>query len=279
MGRYILIGIFVGFSMFSFAENNENLKEVVDIVLFHEGERVVKTRKEFSKYGIRNFLLLDYNKKMNKNYELRTLTKKQAQEISLYLIKEYRIDEIKSFNLQLLLFDTFFNAGYGNASKITQKAINLYYEEMGKSVHVDGIFGSNTIKILNNLKDEDRFYKDFLEVRLESYKGYSSWKTYGKGWEKRIMSYSKIRDEKTHEENVNDVINSLKEMNDDENLEKIQIINENEKNFIVKSIQKKDMTLKDIALITETLYHVYLEIILKDHKESKMKLKNVLTAS
>ncbi len=265
--------------MFSFAENNENLKEVVDIVLFHEGERVVKTRKEFSKYGIRNFLLLDYNKKMNKNYELRTLTKKQAQEISLYLIKEYRIDEIKSFNLQLLLFDTFFNAGYGNASKITQKAINLYYEEMGKSVHVDGIFGSNTIKILNNLKDEDRFYKDFLEVRLESYKGYSSWKTYGKGWEKRIMSYSKIRDEKTHEENVNDVINSLKEMNDDENLEKIQIINENEKNFIVKSIQKKDMTLKDIALITETLYHVYLEIILKDHKESKMKLKNVLTAS
>lgn len=163
---------------------------IIENVLSHEGDKLMRNRKEFSKYGIRNFLLIEYNNKNLKNYTINSLTKAQAIEISLYLLHKYRIDEIESCNLKLVLFDTYFNTGYGNASNIVQKSINRYYKN--NYILVDGVMGTNTIEILNSIGEDPLFYEAFFKERLAYYRQLKEWKKYGNGWKKRIESYSTV---------------------------------------------------------------------------------------
>ncbi|WP_297406645.1 hypothetical protein [uncultured Cetobacterium sp.] len=188
--KYIII-VFIIFTNTSIACNSEiYLNNIINIVLSHEGNHLMRNKKEYSKYGIRNFILIEYNKIKFTNYKIETLTKNQAIEISLYLLKKYRVDEINNCNLKLALFDTFFNTGYGTGSNLIQKSINRYFNS--NKISIDGVMGSNTIDLLNSIGEDPYFYKVFFQERLNYYMSLKSWNTYGNGWKKRILSYSTV---------------------------------------------------------------------------------------
>ena len=137
------------------------------IFLFNFMIVLSKSERELSKYGIRENTLNEYNNKYNTNYQIETLTKNQAIEISAELVKKYHINEIKENYLKLIIFDTIFNTGYFSGSSILQKSLNRYY---GTTVKVDGIIGSKTINLLNKVEDTERFSQIFLKERLTYYK-------------------------------------------------------------------------------------------------------------
>ncbi|MGL4511169.1 hypothetical protein, partial [Cetobacterium sp.] len=93
--KFVII-ITLLYSTVTFGYEDTKIREIIiSEVLSHEGDKLVKTQKELSKYGIRNFLLIEYNKKFNKNYEIKSLTEDQAREIAEHLLTEYRLNEIK----------------------------------------------------------------------------------------------------------------------------------------------------------------------------------------
>ncbi|MGL6098878.1 MAG: hypothetical protein ACRC0G_04550, partial [Fusobacteriaceae bacterium] len=147
----------------------------------------VKTEKEISKYGIRNFLLIEYNKKFEKNYEIKSLTEDQAREIASHLLEKYRLNEIKHSYSQMMIFDVFFNGGYRAGAVVTQRALKKY--RPSEEIVEDGVLGSKTIAIINSVQDHQKFIDLMTEERIAYYKSLNSWDKYGKGWEKRINTY------------------------------------------------------------------------------------------
>ena len=168
-------------------ENKKIREIIISEVLSHEGDKLVKTQKELSKYGIRNFLLIEYNKKFNKNYEVKSLTENQAREIAEHLLIEYRLNEIKHSYSQMMIFDIFFNGGYNAGAIVTQRALKKY--KPSENIVVDGVLGSRTIAIINSVQDHEKFIDLITEERINYYKSLNGWELYGKGWEKRILSY------------------------------------------------------------------------------------------
>ncbi|MGL5357298.1 MAG: putative peptidoglycan-binding domain-containing protein [Cetobacterium sp.] len=163
---------------------------IISEVLSHEGDKLVKTQKELSKYGIRNFLLIEYNKKFEKDYEIKNLTEEQAREIAEYLLVGYRLHEVKHSYSQMMIFDIFFNSGYKGGAVITQRALKRY--RPSEDITVDGVLGSRTIALINSVQDHEKFIDLITEERINYYKSLTSWAKYGKGWEKRINTY-KVR--------------------------------------------------------------------------------------
>ena len=176
------------YSTATFGYEDTKIRElIISEVLSHEGDKLVKTQKELSKYGIRNFLLIEYNKKFHKNYEIKSLTESQAREIAEHLLTEYRLNEIKHSYSQMMIFDIFFNGGYNAGAVITQRALKKY--KPSENIEVDGILGSKTIAIINSVQDHEKFIDLITEERINYYKSLTGWQLYGKGWEKRILSY------------------------------------------------------------------------------------------
>ncbi|WP_047383715.1 MULTISPECIES: hypothetical protein [unclassified Cetobacterium] len=176
------------YSTVGFGYDDTRIREIIiSEVLSHEGDKLVRTQKELSKYGIRNFLLLDYNKKFEKDYEIKTLTEEQAREIAEHLLIDYRLDEIKHSYSQMMIFDIFFNGGYNAGAVITQRALKRY--RPSEAIVVDGVLGSKTIKVINSVQDHEKFIDLITEERIAYYKSLNSWEQYGKGWEKRIDAY------------------------------------------------------------------------------------------
>ena len=159
---YKLLIIFLFNFMIVLSKSDIETK-IILIVLAQEGGSTFKSERELSKYGIRENTLNEYNNKYNTNYQIETLTKNQAIEISAELVKKYRINEIKDNYLKLIIFDTIFNTGYFSGSSILQKSLNKYY---GTTVKVDGIMGSKTINLLNKVENPERFSQIFLKERL-----------------------------------------------------------------------------------------------------------------
>ncbi|WP_297598769.1 hypothetical protein [uncultured Cetobacterium sp.] len=188
----VIITLFYSIAVFG-AEDTRVRERIISEVLSHEGDKLVKNQKEMSKYGIRNFLLLDYNKKFNKKYSVKSLTEEQAREIAEHLLVEYRLNEIENSYSQMMIFDIFFNSGYKAGAVITQRALKKYHES--KEVEVDGVLGSKSITLLNRVQNYEKFVDIITEERISYYKSLESWVKYGKGWEKRINSYrEKVRD-------------------------------------------------------------------------------------
>lgn len=69
-------------------DNIEIHKKIVDNILKHEGQEVLKTKYEYSKYGVKSSVLKEYNKKYKLNYKIDNLSKSEASEIDLELMKE-----------------------------------------------------------------------------------------------------------------------------------------------------------------------------------------------
>lgn len=168
--------------------NIEIHKKIIDKIFHYEGEKILKTKSEYSKYGIRNFLLLDYNLKYNTNYNLKTLTKKNAQVIALDLMQQYNINKINDCNLKFIAFDTFYNTGPKAGALIIQKTLNKYNKS---KLIEDGIIGKETLKSLNHISSLPLFKSYFLKERLDYYSRLKNWNKYKNGWTNRVFSVIK----------------------------------------------------------------------------------------
>lgn len=185
-----ILFIFILFSINSFANNKKIHKKIVETVLQHEGVELFRTKRELSKFGIRENTLKAYNKKYKTKYEIKNLRKEDAVKISINLLEEYRIDEIKNKNVKLVVYDTIFNAGYRGGNIILQRALKRYTQS---GIKIDGVLGSKTIEELNNIKNEKRFITIFNQERLNYYQGIKDWEVYKEGWLKRINYYNNLR--------------------------------------------------------------------------------------
>lgn len=183
----LFIGIFLIFlnSKITFSCDNLNIhRELMEHILLHEGDKILKNKFEYSKFGIKDSILKKYNKQYNTDYSIRNLNKNEAIDIGISLMNEYKINQIKSCNLKLIIFDLFYNAGPSAGGLITQMSLNKYNKK--DILKEDGIMGSKTIKNLNNVKNIDAFIYIFLKERLKYYSNLKNWNLYKNGWIKRI---------------------------------------------------------------------------------------------
>lgn len=191
----IIISIFLIFFKYILIYSCDDLnihKKIVKTILSHEGEQILKTKFEYSKYGIKDSILKEYNAKHKTKYSMKNLNKNEAINIALSLMNKYKITKIESCNLKLIIFDSFYNAGPKAGALISQRALNRYHKNQIK-LSEDGVFGNETIKSLNNINDLKYFIKIFTEERLKYYSTLKNWNTYKKGWKKRINSYYEIQ--------------------------------------------------------------------------------------
>lgn len=195
--RNIVIGIFFIFVLTNriySCDDKEVHKKVINYVLEHEGKKILKTKQEYSRYGIRNSLLNRYNKKNNLNYTIKTLNKEKATEIALDLMNEYKITEIKRCDVKLIVYDLFYNAGPKAGTLISQRALNRYHNDDIIDIIEDGRMGEETLKYLNKIDDLKSFILIFTEERLKYYSSLKNWEKYKNGWKKRINSFFEIKE-------------------------------------------------------------------------------------
>ena len=100
---------------------------------------------------------------------IRYLTYEQGKQIARKdYFDKYRIGEIQSQPLQETMFDSFFNHSPQAPAYWAQRAIN---QNTDMHVDEDGIFGSQTIRALNNLSPEDinRVNNAIIDMRQADY--------------------------------------------------------------------------------------------------------------
>lgn len=86
-----------------------------------------------------------------------------------------RADEIDA-GVDYCLFDYGVNSGPGRAAKDLQRALGT---------KVDGVVGVNTLALLAKA-DNEKLISDICARRLKFLKSLRTWKTFGKGWERRV---------------------------------------------------------------------------------------------
>ena len=188
----VLFFIFIGVNPIYSCDDVEVHKKVIESVLEHEGDKILKTKYEYSKYGIRNSLLKRYNKKYKLDYTIKTLNKEKAINIALDLMEEYKITKINRCDVKLVIYDLFYNAGPKAGAMISQRALNRYNNQM--KIAEDGIMGGETIRSLNKIVDLKSFVIIFTEERLKYYSNLKNWEKYKNGWKKRINSFFEIKE-------------------------------------------------------------------------------------
>jgi len=121
---------------------------------------------------------------------MKDLTKEFAKKI---LEKDYylknRLNEIKNDKVALSICDWSFNSGKW-ATKKTQVTLNRYF---GYNLVVDGIFGSKTIKALNEVEEQGKsaeFLRDYHSIQRKFYHSIveynSTQKVFLTGWLNRV---------------------------------------------------------------------------------------------
>ncbi|MEG0234706.1 MAG: hypothetical protein RR523_00905 [Cetobacterium sp.] len=195
--KNLIIGIFLVFiatnPIYS-CDDIEIHKKVINYVLDHEGDKILKTKYEYSKYGIRNSLLRRYNKKNKLNYTIKTLNKEKATEIALDLMNEYKINKIERCDVKLIVYDLFYNAGPNAGTLVSQRALNRYHNRDKIDILEDGRMGEETLKHLNKIEDLKSFILIFTEERLKYYSSLKNWEKYKNGWKKRINSFFELKE-------------------------------------------------------------------------------------
>lgn len=107
--------------------------------------------------------------------------------IHLYVIpsKSYLLNE----QLGKLHFDTAVLHGVRRANKFLQQALNMN----GAKLVVDGCFGDKTFAAYSAEKDLEQLYKDYINLRLESYvqivKRQPQKKVFYNGWVNRVQKF------------------------------------------------------------------------------------------
>lgn len=121
---------------------------------------------------------------------MKDLTKEFAKKI---LEKDYylknRLNEIKNDKVALSICDWSFNSGEW-ATKKAQVTLNRYF---GYNLVVDGIFGSKTIKALNEVEEQGKsaeFLRDYHSIQRKFYHSIveynSTQKVFLTGWLNRV---------------------------------------------------------------------------------------------
>ena len=124
------------------------------------------------------------------NGSMKDLTKEFAKKI---LEKDYylknRLNEVKNNKIALSICDWSFNSGKW-ATKKAQVTLNKYF---GYDLVVDGIFGSKTIKALNEVEEQgksEEFLRDYHSIQRKFYHSIveynSTQKVFLTGWLNRV---------------------------------------------------------------------------------------------
>lgn len=176
-------------------DNQSINKLIAKRILDFEGEDIVNTSEEYSKYGITKETLDNYNKVKGTDYTIESLKQNEAIEIILYLMEVFRVTEIRDPRIRIVVFDTIYNTGSRRAVYITQNTFNFYNDLYGdgKRINVDRILGNDTINKLNQIENVDIYVQLFIYERLNTYKKFKTWSKYGNGWTKRILTVSNIK--------------------------------------------------------------------------------------
>lgn len=110
--------------------------------------------------------------------DVRNLTRDEA----LRIYKAQYWDTVKGdqlpAGLDYAVFDYAVNSGPARAARDLQRVLG---------VAVDGVIGVQTLAAINAHPRPIRLIEDLCERRLNFVKGLSTWSTFGRGWQRRIM--------------------------------------------------------------------------------------------
>lgn len=115
--------------------------------------------------------------------DVRALTKAEAK--AIYKAKYWdalRCSDLP-VGLDLVVFDYGVNSGVRRSAKMLQRVLG---------VQVDGVIGPVTVaKAQEREREVKALIGDFMARRLAHYMSLSTWRTFGKGWSKRIKDIQK----------------------------------------------------------------------------------------
>lgn len=152
-----------------------NFDRAFEILIGHEGGYVNDPRDPGgeTKYGI--------SKRSYPRTDIKNLTLDQAKEIyKRDFWDAMKADYIPDGAIRLDIFDMAVNSGLKTCTKLLQRSLG---------VNDDGVLGPDTLAALHDLKwTSDELRSKFNANRLLFYTSLSTWKTYGKGWTKRVAN-------------------------------------------------------------------------------------------
>lgn len=160
------------------AKGTRHFHRCMDVILRHEGGYVdhPKDPGGATNFGITHKTLAAWRKvDACTREEVRALEVEEAKEI-------YRAQYWNALNcdqlpkgVDLVTFDMGVNAGVGRSARILQEVL---------AVKADGQVGPITIGAAKQ-SDPEFVIARFSDLRLEFYKGLSTWETFGRGWARR----------------------------------------------------------------------------------------------
>lgn len=119
------------------------------------------------------------------NFNVETLTIEQAKHIYYTdYYKKFNIDKISNIKIALSIFDWSVNSGFWGTRKAQNTLVDLGY-----SLKVDGIIGANSLKALEEVKEE-KFLKLYHEKQRAFYRAIAknniTQEVFLKGWLNRV---------------------------------------------------------------------------------------------
>lgn len=156
-----------------------NFSKSLALVLEHEGGYVnhPKDPGGETNFGVTLAVYNAYRQRKGlAQKSVRSITKAEVAEI--YRDQYWRTihaDDMAS-GVDYCLFDYAVNSGPGRAAKEAQRALG---------VKVDGIIGMNTVAAAN-AADDAKLINDVCDRRMRFLKSLRTWKTFGKGWARRV---------------------------------------------------------------------------------------------
>lgn len=161
-------------------------KNALKLVLVHEGGKVDdprdpggRTNQGVTQGSYNNYL----DSKGRKSRDVYKMTHEERDEI----YKRRYWDTVKGDDLPpgigYVIFDGAVNSGPAQSVKWVQRSLMNHYP--GK---VDGIMGMLTVEAIKGVNDHDALVAAICARRLDFLDNLKTWKTYGKGWSRRVAS-------------------------------------------------------------------------------------------
>ena len=157
---------------------SNKFSEALEVILHHEGGYVnhPKDPGGETNLGVTKRVYEDFGGEK----EMKELVKEDVEPI----YKKNYWDRVKGDDLpeglDLCIFDFAVNAGPGRAAKFIQRLVNTT---------VDGGIGPNTLKCINDYVKENTIeetIEKYQTMRQEYYESLSTFKTFGRGWTRRV---------------------------------------------------------------------------------------------
>lgn len=117
--------------------------------------------------------------------EVKALTKQEAEQILKTQYWDLVGGDKLPSGVDYCIADYATNSGPARAAKELQRCLN----QMGSAIRVDGLVGTETIDAVNALVPQEakRLVRLVCERRMHFLQGLKTFKTFGKGWTRRVM--------------------------------------------------------------------------------------------